>query len=225
MNNLNEFLALSDKIVKEINECDNRYSKNLILSIKNDFVKLKTYNLSDNIRYSKIKENHIAMIINKIRQLNKNQIEKKNQEFNIFKKKIRLLKPDASDEDIKMLSKDFEYFFKEIILSDSENYKINKIYLESKDKQDDIKQLEFNIIELHQMFLDFGFLIEQNSELLDNIQLNIIQTDEKITEAVDNIGIAVTLEKRFKRKQLFMILIVIFILFLLGIVIYLFIKN
>ena len=55
--------------------------------------------------------------------------------------------------------------------------------------------------ELHQMFLDFALLTEEQGELLDQIEHNVMLTEEHVITGKDYISIAIEIQKSIRKKQ------------------------
>jgi t-SNARE complex subunit (syntaxin) len=84
------------------------------------------------------------------------------------------------------------------------------------DKYQDVLTLEASVAELHQMFLDFALLTEQQGELLDQIEHQVKAASEYIEEAnVQMVG-AIALQKSIRAKQC---CICTFILVVIGIIV------
>jgi t-SNARE complex subunit (syntaxin) len=79
------------------------------------------------------------------------------------------------------------------------------------DKYQDVIALEASIAELHQMFLDFAMLTEQQGELLDQIEQQVKNATDYIDDANANMSQAIEYQKQIRSKQccLFMIFIII----------------
>ena len=55
--------------------------------------------------------------------------------------------------------------------------------------------------ELHQMFLDFALLTEEQGELLDQIEHNVMLTEEHVKKGNDYISIATEILKKIRKNQ------------------------
>jgi t-SNARE complex subunit (syntaxin) len=69
------------------------------------------------------------------------------------------------------------------------------------DKYQDVLALEASVAELHQMFLDFAVLTEQQGELLDQIEFQVKSTSDFIDEANQDLGQAIEFQKQIRSKQ------------------------
>ena len=68
-------------------------------------------------------------------------------------------------------------------------------------KYQDVKALEQSVAELHQMFLDFALLVEQQGELLNNIEHQVRQAADHIEEANKDVHTSIELQKSVRKKQ------------------------
>ena len=74
-------------------------------------------------------------------------------------------------------------------------------------KYQDVLTLEQSVAELHQMFLDFALLTEQQGELLDQIEHNVVQATDYVEEANVETHTAIEYQKKVRKKQCWIILI------------------
>ena len=68
-------------------------------------------------------------------------------------------------------------------------------------KYQDVLTLEQSVAELHQMFLDFALLTEQQGELLDQIEFNVVQATDYVEEANIETHTAIEYQKSIRKKQ------------------------
>lgn len=79
--------------------------------------------------------------------------------------------------------------------------------------------LEASIAELHQMFLDFAMLTEQQGELLDQIEQQVKNATDYIDDANANMTQAIEYQKQIRHKQCCLLTIVIVIIgIIIGII-------
>jgi t-SNARE complex subunit (syntaxin) len=68
-------------------------------------------------------------------------------------------------------------------------------------KYQDVLTLEQSVAELHQMFLDFALLTEQQGELLDQIEFQVKQAGDYVEEANVDVHQAIEYQKSIRKKQ------------------------
>jgi t-SNARE complex subunit (syntaxin) len=68
-------------------------------------------------------------------------------------------------------------------------------------KYQDVLTLEQSVAELHQMFLDFALLTEQQGELLDQIEYQVTGAADYVEEANVEVGEALEYQKAIRKKQ------------------------
>ena len=84
------------------------------------------------------------------------------------------------------------------------------------DKYQDVLALEASVAELHEMFVDFAVLTEQQGELLDQIEFQVKSATDYIDEANTNIHQAIEYQKQIRGKQCCLLMI---LLIVIGIII------
>jgi t-SNARE complex subunit (syntaxin) len=61
--------------------------------------------------------------------------------------------------------------------------------------------LEQSVAELHQMFLDFALLTEQQGELLDQIEFNVRSAADYVEEGNVDLFESIEFQKKIRKKQ------------------------
>ena len=61
--------------------------------------------------------------------------------------------------------------------------------------------LEQSVAELHQMFLDFALLTEQQGELLDLIEFNVKSAADYVEDANVEVYESIQYQKKIRKKQ------------------------
>jgi len=89
---------------------------------------------------------------------------------------------------------------------------IKNIYNNVADKYQDVLTLEASVAELHQMFLDFALLTEQQGEMLDQIEYQVKSAGDYIDDGNVDIQSAIQYQKSIRKKQCCIIVIVLIIL-------------
>ncbi len=74
-------------------------------------------------------------------------------------------------------------------------------------KYQDILALEQSVAELHQMFLDFALLTEQQGELIDQIEFNVKSAADYVEDANQDVYQAIEHSKSIRKKQWYVLLI------------------
>merc|ERR1719232_179626 len=134
------------------------------------------------------------------------------------KRQILIVKPDATDEEVDEVMKSEggrEALMKEQILAGGINDSIKTTYEHVKGKYEDVKQIEESIKELHQMFMDFALLTQQQGELLDQIEFNVKDTIDYVEDGNVELVEAVEIQKEIRKKQLITMVIVVVALLIL----------
>lgn len=128
------------------------------------------------------------------------------------KRQVQIVKPEATDEEIDQIMKSEggrDALYREQILAGGVNDQISSTYAKVAGKYEDVKTLEQSVQELHQMFLDFALLTEQQGELLDHIEYQVRTAADHVEDANVDVHEAIEYQKKIRKKQCIIIIIVI----------------
>lgn len=84
--------------------------------------------------------------------------------------------------------------------------KKRQTYTKVAGKYQDILALEQSVSELHQMFLDFALLTEQQGELVDQIEFNVKSAADYVEDANVDVHHAIEYSKKVRKKQWYVVL-------------------
>jgi t-SNARE complex subunit (syntaxin) len=134
------------------------------------------------------------------------------------KRQVQIVKPDATNDEIDAVLKTGggDQLFKQAILKGDAADSIRNAYQNVADKYQDVLALEASVAELHQMFLDFALLTEQQGELLDQIEHQVKAASDYIDEGNTDMVQAIEYQKSIRRRQLCIFMT---ILIVIGIVV------
>mmetsp|Transcript_1724 Transcript_1724/g.4104 ORF Transcript_1724/g.4104 Transcript_1724/m.4104 type:complete len:323 (-) Transcript_1724:189-1157(-) len=127
-------------------------------------------------------------------------------------RQVQIVKPDATDEEVDMVLRSEggrEALYRESILAGDVSDSIKTAYANVAGKYQDVLTLEQSVAELHQMFLDFALLTEQQGELLDQIEYQVKSAADYVEDANVDVYEAIEYQKKIRKKQCWIILIVI----------------
>ena len=137
-------------------------------------------------------------------------------------RQVQIVKPDATDEDIDAVMRSEggrDALYRERILAGGVNDQVKTTYAKVAGKYQDVLALEQSVAELHQMFLDFALLTEQQGELLDQIEFQVKQAGDYIEEANVDVYEGIEYQRKIRKKQCWIILIVVVVIVVLIIAI------
>jgi len=125
-------------------------------------------------------------------------------------KDLKSLNPNVADRDIMAAVENDNYghLLDQAQLSGAHaetQTRLNEI----RSRNQDIQELEKNIIELHQMFVDMSLLVENQGELLNSIEYNIGKTKEAAKDAEIELIQARKNQKAARKKMVCLIIIAI----------------
>mmetsp|Transcript_6908 Transcript_6908/g.21794 ORF Transcript_6908/g.21794 Transcript_6908/m.21794 type:complete len:305 (-) Transcript_6908:17-931(-) len=126
----------------------------------------------------------------------KTQIEKTVQ------RQLQIVKPDVTQEemDTVLRSGGTGEVFRSAILTGQAD-PIKNAYANVADKYQDVLKLEQSVAELHQMFLDFALLTEQQGEMLDQIEYQVKSAGEYIESGNADIKYAIQYQTELRRRR------------------------
>ena len=151
-----------------------------------------------------------------IQQKFKTDIKKK------VKRQVQIVKPDATPEEIDAVLKSGSgsgEVFKNAILKGDAADSIRNAFVKAADKYQDVLTLEQSVNELHQLFMDFALLTEQQGELLDQIENQVKAASDYIDDGNTDLVSAIELQKSIRRKQCCVLVVVLVIIGIIVLVV------
>ena len=127
-------------------------------------------------------------------------------------RQVQIVKPDATDEEIDAVMRSEggrDALYQERILAGGINDQIKTSYAKVAGKYQDVLALEQSIAELHQMFLDFALLTEQQGELLDQIEFQVKQAADYVEDANVDVYESIEYQRKIRKKQCWIMAIVV----------------
>lgn len=127
-------------------------------------------------------------------------------------RQVQIVKPDATEEEIDAVMRSEggrDSLYRERILAGGVNDQVKTSYAKVAGKYQDVLALEQSVAELHQMFLDFALLTEQQGELLDQIEFQVKQAGDYVEDANVDVYEAVEYQRKIRKKQCWIMLIVV----------------
>lgn len=195
--------------------------KNLLGLLKQENANLKEKNeiTSTDLR---VRENLVNTLLRKfIDEMKRYQNSQQQYKTDVKKKvtrQIQIIKPDATDEEVDEIMRSEggrEGLLQQQILSGGVNDQIKTQYRQVAGKYQDVLTLEASVAELHQMFLDFALLTEQQGELLDQIEYQVRTAADYVEDANVDVYEAIEYGKKIRKKQCWIILIVVVLIIVL----------
>lgn len=90
---------------------------------------------------------------------------------------------------------------KQVVLSNTVNSEIQTTFDKVAGKYQDVMKLEQSVAELHQLFLDFALITEQQGELLDSIEYSVQAANEHVECANEETAKAIEYQSAIRKKQ------------------------
>jgi len=191
--------------------------KTILNTMKEETDTLARENDKAKANEQRIRENLVNTLTRKFMEVVK-EYQKRQQDYKDDVKKkvtrqVKIVKEDATPEEIDQVMKSAGgtgAMFKSAILK-SANNEVVEAYSQAADQYQDVLRLEESMQELHQMFVDFALLTEQQGELLDQIEYQVHAASEYITDGNDDLEVAGDYQKSIRKKQCCVILIILVI--------------
>lgn len=138
-------------------------------------------------------------------------------------RQLRLMNPDAPEEDIQAALQrgdssavvDNSPLLCELPAQEQKQLRAQLDMLTS--RNNDIRVLEHNIVELHQMFLDMQLLVERQGDLLNTIEFNVQETKGKAEAGLNELVQAHDFQKKVKRKKCYIFLLLVVLIIVISV--------
>lgn len=99
-----------------------------------------------------------------------------------------------------------EALMKQVVLNNQTvNTEIQSTFDKVAGKYQDVIKLEASVAELHQMFLDFALLTEQQGELLDSIEFSLSHANDHVEYANEETVKAIEYQSAIRKKQWYVV--------------------
>ena len=200
--------GLSDELKPVLNNANKKahVAKQILQKLREDTERIKT-SKDGKPSEIRIRENLVNTVTRKfvdVMKLYQNSQQKYKQDI---KKKVtrqvQIVKEDVTTEEVDAVMKSggTSTLFQSAILQGDASDSISNAFMNAKDKYQDVLTLEASVAELHQMFLDFALLTEQQGEMLDQIEFQVKSAGDYVDEGNVTLVAAVELQKSLRYKQ------------------------
>eukprot|EP00584_Thalassiosira_punctigera_P014548 CAMPEP_0172575592 /NCGR_PEP_ID=MMETSP1067-20121228/137292_1 /TAXON_ID=265564 ORGANISM="Thalassiosira punctigera, Strain Tpunct2005C2" /NCGR_SAMPLE_ID=MMETSP1067 /ASSEMBLY_ACC=CAM_ASM_000444 /LENGTH=313 /DNA_ID=CAMNT_0013368243 /DNA_START=281 /DNA_END=1219 /DNA_ORIENTATION=+ len=156
----------------------------------------------------RVRDNLVNTLLRKfIDEMKRYQNSQQQYKTDVKKKvtrQVQMIKPEATDQEVDQIMRSEggrEALYQQQILSGGVNDQIKTQYRAVAGKYQDILTLEASVAELHQMFLDFALLTEQQGELLDQIEYQVRSAADYVEDANVDVYEAIEYQKKIRKKQ------------------------
>ena len=153
------------------------------------------------------------------RDYQKEQTRYKEEVQATVKRQLEIVQPDVSQEEIDTVLRSGGpgQVMRSAILRGAAD-PVKDAYAHAADRYQDVLKLEQSVAELHQMFLDFALLTEQQGEMLDQIEYQVKAAGEYVEEGNVDIKKAIQYQKEIRKRYCCLIvLILVIVLVLMGV--------
>eukprot|EP00603_Paraphysomonas_imperforata_P008974 CAMPEP_0114443364 /NCGR_PEP_ID=MMETSP0103-20121206/17484_1 /TAXON_ID=37642 ORGANISM="Paraphysomonas imperforata, Strain PA2" /NCGR_SAMPLE_ID=MMETSP0103 /ASSEMBLY_ACC=CAM_ASM_000201 /LENGTH=315 /DNA_ID=CAMNT_0001614771 /DNA_START=53 /DNA_END=1000 /DNA_ORIENTATION=- len=208
-------------------------AKQLLQSLREDTERQKTSTASGEKNEIRIRENLVNTLTRKFVEVMK-AYQNSQQKFKTdikkkMKRQLKIVKPDATPEEIEAVVStgggSSEIFQNSILKGGPSDLKggpsdsIMNASQQVKDKYQDVLTLETSMTQLHEMFVDFALLTEQQGEMLDQIEFQVKSADDFIGDANEDMVQAIDYQIAIRKKQACcLVIVLVFIGAIVGVV-------
>jgi t-SNARE complex subunit (syntaxin) len=217
-----ELSAELKPLVEETNKKAN-VAKQILQKLREDTEKMKISDKNVNANGEvRIRENLVSTLTRKFVDVMKEyqsvQTKYKTEIKKKVKRQVQIVKADATSEEIDNILKSggADQVFKDAILKGEAADSVRNMYMNVADKYQDVMTIEQSVAELHQMFIDFALLTEQQGELLDVIEFQVKAASDYIDEGNSEMVKAIEIQKNIRKQQCCMLIT---LLVIIGIVV------
>lgn len=196
--------------------------KSQLLSTRQKILRLEKEKVFE--KYHEQKKNMLDTIIGKFKEkvqiLNASKIELNEKLKTEAVRRVKIISPDISDDDLEKASKyPDEFAKKKMMMPNEPDSVILKAFETVQSKYSDIVVLEGQIRELHELFIDFGLLIEDQGDKINKIDQHIIVASNEIDRANNDLGTALDIQRKIRKRQCCICMSLLFcLLILVGII-------
>ena len=120
---------------------------------------------------------------------------------------MKIIQPEATEEEIDHLlrhSSSGDLTTLTILKSNGKQQShaaLQDAFQHINNKYHEVVLLEASIAELHKMFEEFAFLVEEQSELLDNIEFQVLTSKDFIADGLDETEGAIKLQRKLRKRR------------------------
>ena len=138
-----------------------------------------------------------------MREYQELQTEYRNKYKDRVERQVRIVKRDATQEEIEEIvdGTGGTEIFAQLMLSSSAHAAAENALADIRERHDDIIRLERSIAELHQLFVDMAVLVEAQGELLDQIEHSVAQSVNYTEKAVGELAKANKYARKARKKM------------------------
>jgi t-SNARE complex subunit (syntaxin) len=202
-------LPLSQQLKPIIDATNNRAkrTKTLLGLLQQETAKLKEegiLNASDLRVRQNLNTTITRKFVDEMKVYQSAQQDYKNAIKSKASRQIRSIQPTATDEQVEQVMRSEggrEALMKQAVLSNTVNDQIQTTFDKVAGKYQDVLTLEQSVAELHQMFLDFALLTEQQGELLDQIEYQVKEANDHVECANEETVKAIEYQSAIRKKQ------------------------
>lgn len=216
------FFSKIEEVIKDLksvnadNTNDYETSKKQLIMIKQKIILLENESVPQH--YVKNKINLINLVKENLKEkiiaINNKKLLENEKNKNQAIRKILLISPNISPENLEIALKYPDEYMKESVYSSTFDPEIilKKVLTNCKTQHSEIIKLENQIKELNEIYLDFAVVVEKQGEHLNLIEENLLLTNDYIDDANENLKESIYIKQKIIKKKCCLFLIFLIIL-------------
>eukprot|EP01097_Dermamoeba_algensis_P005211 TRINITY_DN3310_c0_g1_i1.p1 TRINITY_DN3310_c0_g1~~TRINITY_DN3310_c0_g1_i1.p1 ORF type:complete len:293 (-),score=62.69 TRINITY_DN3310_c0_g1_i1:109-987(-) len=198
----NQIEKLTDQVTKKSIELKNRLKR-----MKEDLASIDEKHTTE----KRLRENMHGTLTRKfmdlMRQFQESQARYKAKFKERVERQVKIVAPEATQDEIEKIvdSGGSDVFAQNILQKKANDAEEALDYV--KQRNEEIKNLEKSIMELHGLFVDMQLLVESQGELLDQIEHSVEASENYVSEAKVELDDAVEYQNSARKKILILIIL------------------
>ncbi|KAJ1911530.1 hypothetical protein H4219_005913 [Mycoemilia scoparia] len=115
---------------------------------------------------------------------------------------IRMVKPEATEQEIQEALDDdnARSVFAQSIMGKADNKEAQRILREVEDRNQDIKQIERNVLEINQLFSEMHDMVQRQQAMVDDIEQAVESTKDYTKQGVEEVQQGIIYRKKSRKK-------------------------
>lgn len=134
--------------------------------------------------------------------VSKRQLDEKKKKDDEIVKKIKIVSPDITEENLKKAIMNPQKYLDTKIITNGSDIAIFNAFSQVKETYEETKRLQEQIEELNRMIIDFADLVEKEGAVLDVIEGQVLNSVERVDQGNEQLGKAFDLKQQVCRKRI-----------------------
>ncbi|KAH0827070.1 t-SNARE [Lanmaoa asiatica] len=144
-----------------------------------------------------------------------------------MERQFKIVKPDATPEEIRAVVNDESggQIFSQALMNSNRYGESRAAYREVQERHQDIQRIEQTIAELAQLFNDMSIMVEQQSDVIDNIETTAASAEKDMEAGIGHADKAIVSARAARKKRWICFFLLLVILGIIAIILAVVITN